>query len=65
MKVIKILCLTAMLSFATGCKKDASTETTQDTEQQEQGGMTDTTNDEPVTPATPDTIAVDSMTTAK
>jgi hypothetical protein len=59
MKTIKILCLLAMLGFATGCKKDAATEPT--VEQQEQGTLPDATAIDTVAPAVTDTIAKDSI----
>jgi len=63
MKTIQILCLSALLSFAIGCKKDAPAEPT--VEQQEQGTLPDATATDTVSPAATDTVAVDSMTTPK
>jgi len=63
MKTIQILCLTALLSFAIGCKKDTPAPPT--VEQTEQGTLPDATAMDTVNPATPDTVAVDSITTPK
>ena len=63
MKTIQILCLSALLSFAVGCKKNAPAEPT--VEQQEQGTLPDATATDTVSPAATDTVAVDSMTTPK
>lgn len=59
MKTIQILCLSAMLSFAVGCKKETTTETT--VEQQEQGTLPDAAALDTVAPATTDTVATDSI----
>jgi hypothetical protein len=63
MKTIQILCLSALLSFAIGCKKDTPAEPT--VEQQEQGTLPDATAQDTINPATPDSVAVDSMPAQK
>ncbi len=63
MKIIQVLCLSALLSFAIGCKKETTTETT--IEQQEQGTLPDATALDTVAPSTADTVATDSIVTPK
>lgn len=63
MKIIQILCLLAILGFATGCKKDAATEQT--IEQQEQGTLPDATALDTVNPAVADTVPADTVKTPK
>jgi len=65
MKTIQILCLSALLTFAIGCKKDNPAETKPSVDQQEQGTLPDATAMDTVTPATRDTVAVDSMPAQK
>jgi hypothetical protein len=59
MKIIQLLCLSAMLSFAVGCKKETTTETT--VEQTEQGTLPDATSLDTVAPASADSVATDSI----
>jgi len=63
MKTIQILCLSALLSFTIGCKKDTPAEPA--VEQQEQGTLPDATALDTVNTVTADTVKVDSMTTPK
>lgn len=57
MKVLQIICLSALLSFAIGCKKESTTPSIQ---QQEQGTLPDTPTDT-VPPMTTDTVAGDTV----
>lgn len=59
MKTIQILCLGALLSFAVGCKKETTTETT--VEQTEMGTLPDATATDTVAPVVPDSVATDTM----
>jgi len=63
MKTIQILCLSAILSLAIGCKKETTTETT--VEQTEQGTLPDATASDTINPATTDTVATDSIIAPK
>ena len=57
MKILQIICLLAVLSFAIGCKKEA---TEPSIEQQEQGTLPDSPSDT-VPPMPTDTIAGDTV----